>query len=443
MTSATKPAVLGGAPIRTKPYPAPNSIGPAERALVNEVLDSGVLSGYVAHHGPYFCGGPMVHRLEDELCRIFGVKHAISVNSATSGLHAAVAASLAGIGDEVIIPPYTMSATATTVACTNATPVFADIEPDTYCIDVEDVRRKITPRTKAIVAVNLFGGPARLEALRALADEKALILIEDSAQAPGAVREGRLAGTIGHLGVLSFNCHKTIQSGEGGAVLTNDDTLADRVRLVRNHAEVVLSQREEVPAEIAGMLGYNYRLSELHSAVALAQVRRLEELTVGRIEMARTLTDGLRGIDGITPPVVGPRDRHVYYLYPFKLDASRLGLSRLQFKAALDAEGISSAAGYVRPIYLYPMYSDAVAKQARGGGAGIWHPAHHSGGSGQRYARGLCPVTERMHYQELMTTTICRADLTHADAMELVQAVHKIVEHKRPIRDALIERGMS
>src|SRR5258706_15291021 len=249
-------------------------------------------------------------------------------------------AALAGLGEEVSVPPYTMSATATTVACTNATPIFADIDPDTFCIDVDDVRRKITPRTKAIVAVNLFGGPAALEKLRALADEKKLILIEDNAQSPGGTRGGKLTGTFGEMAILSFNCHKTVQCGEGGAILTNDDTLADRLRLVRNHGEVVLSQREETPPELAGLLGYNYRLTELQSAVALAQVRRLEELTVGRIDMANAMTEGLRGIDGITPPLVARGDRHVYYLYAFKLDAQKFGLSRRQFKAALDAEGV-------------------------------------------------------------------------------------------------------
>ena len=403
MTSSTLPAILGGTPLRTKPYPPPYFIGPEERALVNDVLDSGVLSGYVAHHGPHFGGGPMVHALEAEICKVFGVKHAVTVNSATSGLHAAVCAALAGLGDEVIVPPYTMSATATTVACANATPIFADIQPDTFCIDEADVRRNITPRTKAIVAVNLFGGPAQLEKLRALADEKRLVLIEDNAQAPGGARKGKLTGTYGDMAVLSFNCHKTVQCGEGGAVLTNDDTFADRLRLVRNHGEVVLSQREAVPEEISGLLGYNYRLTELQSAVALAQLRKLDALTRGRIEMADVITSRLSRIDGITAPHVARGDRHVYYLYAFKVDRARLGLSRAQLKAALDAEGIASAEGYVRPIYLYPMYEARVAKQRQGLGAGVWHPGEQR----QRYAAGLCPVTERMHFEELLTTNIC------------------------------------
>jgi perosamine synthetase len=437
MSQASLPAVLGGEPVRRRPYPAPNFITDAERTLVKEVLDTGVLSNYVAHHGPFFNGGKMVKALEAEFAQRFGVRHAVSVNSATSGLHAAVAATLAGLGDEVIVPPYSMSATATAVVMTNATPVFADIHPDTFCLDPDDVRKKITPRTKAILAVNLFGGPAELPALRAIADEHKLLLIEDNAQSPGGHYGGKLTGTFGDLAVFSLNCHKTIQCGEGGIVTTNSDALVDRVRLVRNHGEVVQSMREETPPELLGLVGYNYRLTELQSAVALAQVRRLEELTVNRIEMANTLTEGLRGIDGVTPTFVAPGNRHVYYLYPIKIDGARLGLSRHQLSVALQEEGVQLAEGYVKPIYLYPMYDDRVRQQTRGLGAGVWHPRE-----GQKYQRGLCPVTERMHYDELITTAICRADLTREDALEFVRAVEKCATHRQALRARLEERGI-
>jgi dTDP-4-amino-4,6-dideoxygalactose transaminase len=327
-----------------------------------------------------------------------------------------------------------MSASASMIAVTGATPVFADIRPDTFCIDIDDVRRKLSPRTRAVVAVNLFGGVAELHALRALCDEKGIILIEDNAQAPGAVHRGAFAGTIGHMGVLSFNCHKTIQCGEGGAVLTSDATLADRLQLMRNHGEVVLPQRPSVPDELRGLVGFNYRLTELGSAIAVAQMRRLDELTEPRLAMARWMSEGLRGVDGVTPPVASSGDKHVYYVYAFKIDATALGLSRDQFHRALSAEGIASAQGYVLPIYLQPMFDPRVAAQTRGFGAGTWHPAP---GSGVRYERGLCPVTERMHFVELMTTNIIRADFGEAEAREFTTAIHKIAEYKHRIREAL------
>lgn len=439
MSTHSKPAILGGTPARTKPYPKPNAIGKEEKALVAEVLDDGILSDYVAHHGPSFNGGRMVKAIEAEFCKVFGSKFAVSVNSATSGLHCALAGALAGYGDEVIIPPYTMSATATTVAQNNATPVFADIDENTFCLDVADVKRKLSPRTKAIVAVNLFGGPAALDELRAICDERGIFLIEDNAQGPAATLGGKYTGTIGHMGVFSLNCHKTIQCGEGGVILTDDEKLADRMRLMRNHGEVVQSQRPSIEPELAGMLGYNYRMSELHAAVGLAQLRKLEALTAPRIDMANVLTEHLRGIDGITPPFVARGNRHVYYMYAMKVDAKKIGLSRQQLKSALDAEGVMVAPGYVRPIYLYPMYEARVRDQKRGFGAGVWHPAPDSG---IRYERGACPVTERMHFEELLLTNICRADLGRDDAMELVHAFEKVLAHRDEVRAKLVADGI-
>jgi dTDP-4-amino-4,6-dideoxygalactose transaminase len=431
MTTQSLPAILGGKPVRTEPHPTPNFIGPQERALVNEVLDSGVLSDFVAHAGPSFNGGRMVKAFEAEFCSRFGVKHAISVNSATSALHAAVAASLAGLGDEVIIPPYTMSATATVVACTNATPVFADIRPDTFCIDVEDVKRKLSPRTKAIIAVNLFGGPAALDELRALADTHGLILIEDNAQAPGARLGSQLTGTVGHMGVFSFNCHKTVQCGEGGVVVTNDDALDDRVRLMRNHGEVVQAQRDAIDPRLMGLLGYNYRMTELQAAVALAQLRRLEELTVNRIAIADILTARMKGMPGIITPFVAPTTRHVFYSYVIKVDADRLGLTRSELCKALAAEGFGTGEGYVKPIYQYPMYRREVAEKRSGFGAGIWHPKEPQAA----YEHVRCPVTERMYEHELFTTGICRGDLGEKEALEFVTAFEKILEHAPRIRE--------
>jgi dTDP-4-amino-4,6-dideoxygalactose transaminase len=426
--------------VRREPFPPFRTIGSEERRLALEVLDSGVLSDFVAHHGPHFNGGEWVKALEAEYGQRFGVKHAISVNSATSGIHASVLAALVGFGDEVIVPPFTMSATATMIAAANATPVFADIDPDSYCLDVNDVKRKLSPRTKAILAVNLFGGPAALDELRSIADEHALHLIEDNAQAPGAKRKGRYAGTVGHMGIFSLNFHKTIHCGEGGVVVTDDDDLADRLRLVRNHGEVVQSQRPSVPAELMGLLGFNYRLTELQAAVALAQVRRLDELTEPRIAIADRITSGLRGMPGIYPPAVGLGDKHVYYVYPIRIEPETLGLSRNQVNHAMDAEGLPMPAGYTKPIYLYPMYRSAVGQKREGFGAGLWHPQP---GSPATYERGACPVTERMYFEQLLHTTVCRHDLPLSVADEVVTGFAKILEHRDGVRRACMTDGIA
>ncbi|HOW18610.1 MAG TPA: DegT/DnrJ/EryC1/StrS family aminotransferase, partial [Phycisphaerae bacterium] len=189
-------ALLGGRPVRTRPFPPPNSFGEEELANVKEVLASGVLSGFIARGFEAFRGGRMVKRLEADFCERFGARYAVAVNSNTSGLHAALAAIGIEPGDEVIVPPYTMSATAAAVLHANGVPVFADIETRTYGLDPADVERKITRRTKAIMPVHLFGHPCRTDDLLAVARRHGLRLIEDAAQSPGALYHGRPTGTL-------------------------------------------------------------------------------------------------------------------------------------------------------------------------------------------------------------------------------------------------------
>jgi perosamine synthetase len=174
--------------------------------------------------------------------------------------------------------------------------------------------------------------------------------------------------------------------------------------------------------------------------VGLAQIRRLEELTVDRIAVAEALTEGLRGIPGIVPPHVDPRARHVYYAYVMKVKAAQLRLSRAQLAAALNADGLAVQEGYVRPIYLYPMYDRRVGAQRTGMGAGLWHPPE---GSPVRYQRGLCPVTERMHFEEALITSIFRTQMTVAHAQEFLGGLERILAHREAVRQHLGERGIN
>jgi dTDP-4-amino-4,6-dideoxygalactose transaminase len=198
-------AIRGGTPAVTRPLKPYASIGEEERLAVDQVMRDGVLSGYIGAWGEAFDGGPVVRRFETEFARVFGAVHAVAVNSNTSGLIAAMGAAGISPGDEVILPPTTMSATAMAPIFYGGIPVFADLEPETYCLDVEKVRAVITPKTRAIIAVNIFGHPARLAELRALADEHDLVLVEDNAQAPLGREGGRFTGTKGHIGVFSLN----------------------------------------------------------------------------------------------------------------------------------------------------------------------------------------------------------------------------------------------
>jgi perosamine synthetase len=415
MTTATTDllALNGGPAARPTAFPPRPGVGPAELRAVTEVMQSGVLSQFIGAWGDDFAGGPRVRSLERAWAERFEVRHALSMNSATSALNAAAAAAGVGPGDEVIVSPYTMTASAVCALVHGAIPVFADIEPDTFCLDPQSVRERITPRTKAIVAVDIFGCPADFDALLAIAREHDLVLIEDAAQAPGATRGGRPAGTLGHIGVYSLNYHKTIQCGEGGVAVTDDDTLAERLALARNHGEAVVA---DMGSSAADVLGFNYRLGELEAAIAEVQLSRLDELTEPRISHAERLTEGLAGLEGITPPHVPDDTRHVYYLHVVRLDEQALGVPRAAFAAALQAEGVPVTEGYVAPLYRQPIYRERAA-------AAFGDPRNAGSGS---YEDGTCPTCERMHEHEVLFHPLIHAGLSSADVDDIVAAFRKV-----------------
>ena len=395
-------AILGGDPVRTRPFPPYNPIGEEERKAVLEVLDSGNLSQFLGTWGPQFYGGPRVQRLEREWADYFGARHAISLNSGTSGLYAAVGAAGLGPGDEVVVPPYTMSASVAGVLVYGATPVFADIEPETFCISPAAIERAVTPRTKAIVAVDLFGHPADFDAINEIARRHRLTVIEDAAQAPAATYKGRWTGCLGDMGVFSLNYHKTIHCGEGGVVATDDDTLAERLRLIRNHAEAVADDRGD-HAHV-DLIGFNYRMTELEAAIAAEQLKKLEALTHARIEAAEFLRERWSKIPGLAPASVRPDCRHVYYVFALTYDADVLGVPRERFVEAVRAEGVPLSAGYVRPLYLQPIYRRVGAADRR----------------------GLCPVAERMYSEKLLYTSLVHSGLGRSDLEDVARAVEKV-----------------
>jgi perosamine synthetase len=415
-------AIHGGKPVRSKPFPDYNTIGAEEKRAVMEVLNHGILSKYLATWSPDFYGGPRVQKLEQEWAAYFGVKHAISVNSATSGLYAAVGAAGAGPGDEVIVSPYTMSASATAALVYGAIPVFADIDAEIFCITPESIKKCITPYTRAIIVVDIFGHPADMDEIMKIAQQHKLLVIEDAAQAPGAKYYGRYAGTLANMGVFSLNYHKTISCGEGGIIVTNNDGLADRLRLIRNHAEVVV--KDKGTENIVNLIGFNYRMTEIEAAIASEQLKKLEKLVVPRIEAADYLTERLSKLPALTPPVVRPAVRHGYYVYALRYDANVFGVSRDRFVGALKAEGIPMGAGYVEPIYLEPVYQRKIAFGRDG------FPFTYSGYKGcVNYERGLCPVTEKMHYEELITINVCHANIQRGDLEDTVNAFEKVLEN--------------
>lgn len=418
-------AIHGGAPVRTKLFPAHVTVGEEEKQALAAVIDSGCLSKYLGARHEQFMGGEQVRALEAEWAARFGARHAVAVNSCTSGLICALGAAGVSPGDEVIVTPYTMSATATAILVWGAIPVFADVEPEHFCLDPRSVEQKITPRTRAIMAVDLFGQPMDATALRALAEAHGLALIEDTAQAPGAALGGRFAGNLGHMGVFSLNYHKHIHCGEGGIILTDDDRLAERCQLIRNHAEAVV-EAKGVP-DLTNMVGFNFRMTELEAAVARCQLRKLDGLLERRLANVRLFEERLRHLPAIQPPAVRPGASHAYYVHACRFDADAAGVSRDVFINAVraelpchelrEAEGVKISSGYVRPLYLQPLFQRRIAFGPGGYPFTLGAPD---------YAKGLCPVCERLHERELFVHEFILPSMSEADIDDVGKAFDKV-----------------
>ncbi|MBX6772210.1 MAG: DegT/DnrJ/EryC1/StrS family aminotransferase [Chloroflexi bacterium] len=306
-------------------------IGDEEIAAVVAVLRSG-----------YLVQGRVVAEFETEFARYIGTQHAIAVSSGTAALHLALLAHGIGPGDEVITTPFSFIATANAILYTGARPLFADICPDTLNLDPAQVAERITPRTRAILPVHLYGHPADMAAIERIARRHGLAVIEDAAQAHGAAIDGRKVGTFG-TGCFSLYATKNITTGEGGIITTSDSALAERLRMLRDHG-----QRARYEHEI---LGYNLRLTDFQAALGLAQLHRIEELTQRRIANAAYLNRHLAGI--VTTPTTRPGCRHVYHQYTVRIPTGRDALAR-----ALGAAGIATGIHYPLPIHQQKLYRE-------------------------------------------------------------------------------------
>jgi dTDP-4-amino-4,6-dideoxygalactose transaminase len=413
-----KLALFGGPKTIQSSFKRYNSIGAEEVAAAKQVLESGVLSQYLGVWGPDFYGGEKVQQLERDWERYFGVRHAITVNSATSGLMAAVGAIGVEPGDEVIVSPWTMSASATAILVWNAIPVFADIEDRTFNLDPVSVESNITPQTRAIMVTDIFGHPAELDAIMAIARAHKLKVIEDCAQAPGARYRGRYAGTIADIGVYSLNYHKHIHTGEGGVCVTDDPALAERMQLIRNHAESVVGDKGV--ADLSNMIGFNFRMTEIEAAIGVEQLKKLQRLTDARIRQAAQLNAGLSGLAGLGAPIVKSDCSHVYYVYPLVYDVASTGISREYVVKALRAEGVPASMGY-QNLHLLPMYQKRIAYGRDGF---PWSAPFYDGSVS--YAKGICPVAEDLQDKRYIGMSMCLNDYTEQDIDQLIGAFHKV-----------------
>lgn len=374
-------------------------IGNMEQQYVLEVLNTQFRSS---------AGGVMTKRLEKTFAEKFDVKYAIAHVNGTATLHAALAAAGIGPGDEVIVPPLTMSSTAFAVLHANAVPVFADINPDTFTIEPADIRNKITEHTKAVIPVALYGLSPEMDEIMAIARQHNLTVIEDDAQCFLGYYKGRIVGSIGHMASFSFQSSKHITSGEGGMITTNDKNLADKIRRFNSlgYAGVSAAKGKITKKDIQDpayerhvTLGFNYRMPELCAAVALAQVERLEELVQKRIDVAGLYSDALDDCKWLTPQKVPQGYKHSYWTYVLKL-ADDVNFSWYDFRnkyMELGGDGIYAA---WQLTYLEPVFRNHVFYPKE---CPVKCPYYK--GQLQKYVPGLCPNAEAVQPKLLQFKT--------------------------------------
>lgn len=431
-----KLAIKGGPKIRNTLFPAYRFHGKEEKEAVSRVIDSGVLSGFIGAKHPNFYGGREVRALEEELQSYFHVKHAVAVNSATSAIYCSVGALGIGPGDEVIVSPYSMSCSAVAPLIYGAIPVFADIEEDFFCLDSKSIEKNITPFTKAIIVVDIFGLPYDRDAINQLAKKRNLFVIEDCAQGPGAKYRDAYAGTLGDVGIFSLNVHKHIHTGEGGVIVTNDDKIAEKLRLIRNHAESVIDS--DYPEDLVNMVGFNYRMTEYTAAIAREQLKKLSYLFSERIKNVNYLSRHLKSVPCLEITPVRENCTHAFYLQGIKYHKEKSGIARNIFVEAVKAElmpyelreneGVKMSAGYVKPIYLLPLFQKKIAFGENGW---PWKGEEYNGKV--NYCKGICPVVEKMYDELLITHELFRPPMTNRDLDDVLKAFRKVWENRKEL----------
>ncbi len=394
-----KPAIFGGVPVRgTKLSYGRQYIDSEDIAAVADTLNSDFLT----------CG-PKVEAFEAELRQLTGAGYAAAVSNGTAALHVACLAAGIGPGDEVITTPITFAATANAVLYCGGTPVFADIDPETYEIDPLSIESKITHKTKAVIAVDFTGQACDYDAIRAVCRKHGLLLIEDAAHSIGTCYRGIPVGKIADLTTFSFHPVKTVTAGEGGAVLAQDAALAERVKLFARHGIT----REKGLLRDQGnsgwyyeqqLLGYNYRLTDLQCALAVSQLKKLDRFAARRRELAEQYDRLLGAIPEVRLQKETDGSETVRHLYILRLDFSGLSCTRKEIYDALQAENIGVNVHYI-PVYYFPYYQQL------------------------GYQKGLCPRAEE-YYESCLTLPLFYS-MTDRDQLDVIHAADKVIAYYR------------
>lgn len=392
-------AIFGGKPIRdTKISYGRQCVEEDDIEAVVKVL-----------RGDFLTCGPAIQEMEQQLCKITGAKYAVAVSNGTAALHIAAMAAGFGPGDEVIVSSITFAASSNCVLYCGATPVFADINKETYNIDPESIKKLITPKTKGIVAVDFTGQAVEMDAIREIAREHKLAVIEDAAHAIGTKYKGSPVGSNADMTCFSFHPVKTVTSGEGGAVTTNDEALYKKLLRLRSHG--ITRNREEMvhPTDAAWYneqveLGYNYRMTDFQAALLGSQLNKLERFSTRRKEIVESYNKAFADMPEIVVQKEIPESDTTRHLYILRINPEKLSCDRRQFFDVLCAENICPQVHYL-PVY--------------------WHSYYEKLG----YRKGLCPNAEKL-YNEMMSIPLYPA-MNDKDVEDVILAVKKVVAYYR------------
>ena len=412
----TKLAINGGIPEIKSEFKRYNPLGVEEAKAVSKVMDSGVLSDFYGTKGDYFLGGKNVKKFEEKICSFYKVKYAVTFNSWTSGLIAAVGSLDLSPGDEVIVPTWTMCATATAVLHWNCIPVFADIDKNTFNIDPNSIKKNITKKTKAVIAVDIFGLPADIKEIKKICREYNLKLINDSAQSPTSMINNNYVGTESDIGGFSLNYHKHFHTGEGGILITNDNSLYGRACLIRNHGEACI----DADKNLANILGFNFRMGEIEAAIGIEQLKKISNLVEIKVKLANHLINGLSNLDGLKTPIIPKDYTHSFYVVPLVLDIKKLNVKREYIVNALLAEGVPVCAGY-QNIHLLPLYQKKIAYGKDG-----FPWTYKDSRKDISYEKGICPNAEDLHDETFLFIPICSYELDKKDIIKIIEAFKKV-----------------
>jgi perosamine synthetase len=330
-----------------------------------ECVTDAIRSGWVSSIGPY------IEKFETGFAKYIGIRHAIAVSNGTTALHLALHALGIGPDDEVIIPDLTFAATAHAVMQTGATPVLVDVEPDTWCMNPHAVERAISEKTRAIMPVHLFGHPADMNAINAIASQHELLVIEDAAEAHGAEVSGRKVGSLGKVGAFSFYGNKVITSGEGGMLTTDDDELAARLRFLKDHG--MSPDRRYFHTELA----FNYRMTNLQAALGFAQLSQIEAFIEKKKQILKWYRDGFDEIDGLQLNIQRPGYRNIFWMISVVLD-QHITLSRDEMCTQLKSHGIDTRPFFV-PMSELPHLAKLRRMTADGNDASVSSDLSHRG----------------------------------------------------------------